>query len=449
MQQLLRDRQQRRRERIETLFRSQATLTPAWCDRVRDVCVIVSSSRGGSSFFAELLRRNNRLLHFRGEINPFLRLAGLSFPDSGTDSDALSDYHASVRGSLCRLLGADLGQPASRFNGPEDRDRFASDLWLRLSLQWPCLSFAPESVRDWAFATLNEMERFHGWSPDEFPSADSFYIRFLRRVRSRYPDVNPYYYDLPPALVRASFPEVSVPQGPPGPFLLEEPPFLVIGPWKPPTVEQQTRCPLILKTPSNAYRLPFLRRLLPRARFRILHLTRNAAASINGLLDGWRYHGFHSHRLPARLKIAGYSDSFPKWGRHWWKFDLPPDWQEWTERPLVEVCAFQWLSAHRAILEETQSAVKSDTFRLPFEALIGDAGRREASLTRLAAWWDVPADSLTRAAAAGLQPIMATSTPRKLRWMDKSLELAPALKNPCIGIMMKELGYDIDISQWL
>jgi hypothetical protein len=309
MQQLLRDLQERRLERIETLFRSHPTLAPAWCDWVRDVCVIVSSSRGGSSLFAELLRRNNRLLHFRGEINPFLRLAGLGFPDAGTDSDALSDYHASARGSLCRLLGADLGQPVSRFHGPEDRDRFASDLWMRLTLQWPCFSFEPESVRDWVFATLNELEQFHGWSPDEFLNVESFYIHFLRRVRSRYPVVNPYFYDLPPALVRESFPDVSVPQGPPGPFVLEEPPFLVIGPWKPPTVEQLSSCPLILKTPSNAYRLSFLRRLLPRARFRILHLTRNAAASINGLLDGWRHHGFYSHRLSARLNIAGYSDA--------------------------------------------------------------------------------------------------------------------------------------------
>jgi hypothetical protein len=231
--------------------------------------------------------------------------------------------------------------------------------------------------------------------------------------------------------------------------LLEEPPFLVIGPWKPPTVEQLTACPLILKTPSNSYRLPFLRRLLPRARFRILHLTRNAAASINGLRDGWCHHGFYSHRLPAQLNIAGYSDAFPRWGRYWWKFDLPPDWQEWTERPLVDVCAFQWLSAHRAILEETQSEAESDTFRFPFEALIGDAGRRNASLTRLASWWGIPADSLTSVAATGLQPIMATSTPRKFRWMDKSRELAPALKNPCVRMMMRELGYDTDVAQWL
>jgi hypothetical protein len=107
------------------------------------------------------------------------------------------------------------------------------------------------------------------------------------------------------------------------------------------------------------------------------------------------------------------------------------------------------LSAHQAILEEMQSAAQSDTFRLPFEALIGDAGRREASLTRLASWWGIPTESLTRVAAAGLQPIMATSAPRKFRWRDKSRELAPALQHPCVRMMMRELGYDTDMSQWL
>ena len=128
---------------------------------------------------------------------------------------------------------------------------------------------------------------------------------------------------------------------------------------------------------------------------------------------------------------------------------MPPDWQEWTERPLVEVCAFQWLRAHGAILEETQSAAQSDTFRFPFEALIGAADQRDATLTRLASWWAIPAESLTRVAAAGLQPIMATSAPRKFRWMDRSHELAPALKNPCVRMMMRELGYDTDVAQWL
>ena len=41
----------------------------------------------------------------------------------------------------------------------------------------------------------------------------------------------------------------------------------------------------MMKTPSNAYRASFLRALFPNARVQVLHLTRNPAAAINGLVD--------------------------------------------------------------------------------------------------------------------------------------------------------------------
>jgi hypothetical protein len=66
--------------------------------------------------------------------------------------------------------------------------------------------------------------------------------------------------------------------------------------------------PLVIKTPGNSYRLPFLRALFPKARFRVLHLVRHPAEAINGLVDGWLYHGFFAQNLPGRLRIGGYSD---------------------------------------------------------------------------------------------------------------------------------------------
>src|SRR4051794_5935059 len=39
--------------------------------QVRDVVILASSSRGGSSMLAEVLRHTPQLLHFRAEVNPF------------------------------------------------------------------------------------------------------------------------------------------------------------------------------------------------------------------------------------------------------------------------------------------------------------------------------------------------------------------------------------------
>ena len=109
------------------------------------------------------------------------------------------------------------------------------------------------------------------------------------------------------------------------------------------------RRPLLLKASMDAYRIPFLRRLFPDARLRLIHLTRNPAAAVNGMMDGWLHHGFFSHNLADRvvLDIEGYSGW---WVRSWWNFDLPPGWRRVVAQPLAGVCAAQWASAHTAIM---------------------------------------------------------------------------------------------------
>lgn len=427
-----------------SLERIVAQPQPGWQARVRSVIVVACSSRGGSSVFAELLRQSADLLHCRAEANPCLRLGGLGFPESATGSDALDASHVPAADSFCRLLRADVGQPTTRFDGEADRRRFAVDLWARLQLQWPWLVFDCDEVATWAVDALAEHPL-----PQGRDEAVAFHLSVLKRARARHPAVNPFYYDLPPHAVRAAFPDVVPPEGPPGPVVLEEPPFLAIGPWRPATEEQLARLPLVLKTPSDAYRLPFLRRLFPSARFRVLHLTRNAAAAINGLVEGWLHHGFFSHRLTVPLDLAGYSDVRPGWGREWWNFDVPPDWQEWTGAPLVEVCALQWRTAHRAILDETAGLGPAEVHRFRFEDLIGGPGRRDEALTSLCNWLGIPAGPLIRVAAAGLPPIMTTSAPCNRRWQARGRELAPALEDARVREVMRELGYGDDPDEWL
>jgi len=434
------------RDWIEAAAHARPVL-PDGINRITDVCVIASASRGGSSVFAELLRRADRFLHLRGEMNPFLRLAGLAFPESGTDSDALGTEHASAGGTLSRLLAVDLGSPATHLDTPEEIDRFATDLGLRLALQWPGSAFDPAAVRHWTRDTLGDVTPIAGGLPGEFRCAFEFHLRFLRRVRAQHPEVNPYRYDLPPARVREAFPDVAIPREPPA-AVCEEPPFLAIGPWQLPSAADLATRTLILKAPSDAYQLPFLRQLFSAARFRVIHLTRNAAAAINGLLDGWVHHGFHSHHVPVRLRIRGYSDVVMG-GDSWWKFDLPPGWRGVTNRPLVEVCAFQWLAAHRSIRDFTAGLPPADTLRFPFEDMIGEPARREAALTRLATWLGIPAGSLIQAVAADMPPIMATTPPRNGRWQDRAGELASVLKCPEVRRMIEELGYADDPTRWL
>lgn len=393
---------------------------------LRDVVLVGSSSRGGSSIVAELLRRSPRLLHLRAEVNPFFALADLAFPTSGR-SDALgaADARGPAADALLGELSLDVGVAD---DGPVDLDRFAGDLAVRLALQWPAEPIALGPVR----RALDEARAQA--APDTAP----FFALFLRGVRASWPAIDPRAYDLDRALITRVFPHLG-PYAGPGPLVVEEPPYVCVRPWRLATSAELAARPLVVKTPSNAYRLDFWRALLPDARVRLLHLTRNVAASVNGLYDGWRFPGFYSHPVEG-LRIAGYSDVFPEWGRRWWKFDLPPGWEAWRACPLEEVCAFQWRSAHGALL------AGGPGHRVRFEDLVGGPLARATALAGLEDWMGVP---LGEARADELPPVMATARPRARRWFARAGLLGPVLEDPRNRSLMEALGYDPDPDTWL
>jgi hypothetical protein len=326
------------------------------------------------------------MLHFRAEVNPFFTLAGLQ-----GESDAVAE-DAPVE-PLWGLLRADIGRP-----GTYDPVAFARDLQLRFRLQWPDRPLSLETIS----AAL-----------PEGPVDDRFHRTLLTRL-----GLEPGWYDLPPG--------PAPPSGPPGP-VLEEPPLVCIQPWEPAAAMDR---PLIIKTPSLAYRLPYLRRVFAGWRFRVLHLVRAAPDSINGLVDGWHYpSGFFSHKL--QLDIGGYSDRH-SYGQ-WWNFDLPPGWQRWTHRPLSQVCGFQWRSAHENILSFLETA-DVDSLRVRFEDLL------DGQVQPVLDWLELDPEPALQAGLSAMPPVMATS-PRARRWFDRAEELQPVLDREDTRWVQKRLGY--------
>ncbi len=445
------------RARLRAL-RSEAGYDPGadrFRERVRTVVVIGSSSRGGSSIFAEILRRTPQLLHFHAEINPFFVLGGRAWPESGAGSDALTAAHAADPADMDALsedLAFDCGTADDTLPDPASVARFAVDLTARLTMQWPETAFALSDVRAALVATLATLEAEHGWPPGRFVDAQLFHALFLARMRRAYPAINPYYYDLSRDLVARHDPTAPLPGGPPSPYLVEEPPFVTIVPWRRATAEALAARPVLVKTPSNAYRLPFLQALFPNAEIKLLHLTRNVAASVNGLYDGWRFPGFYSHPVDRPLRIGGYTDAFPTWGERWWKFDLPPGWQGWTDRGLEEVCAFQWRAAHTALLGwlDADPARRDASLRLRFEDVVGAPERQQDVFASLTRWLGIAVDEpLARVLAGALPTVMATETPRRQRWFKRAELLSPILADPASRAIMERLGYAPDPATWI
>ena len=214
--------------------------------------LILSSSRGGSTIFTEFLRRHPGLRHLPGEINPLLRLAG--FTDTGSDAMTAAQAESPAALRLRVLMEEQVGR-----YGPVSPGQMVADVRERLRWQWPHLAVAEEQVEAAVAAA---------WSLRD--DSEAFTAAILKNIQQKVP-IHAGLYDLP---------QQGPLPAPPHHDILEEPPFILFAPW-----QRRGEGPLIIKTPSNAYRLPFFHRFFEGTK--ILHLTRNPAAAINGLMDGW------------------------------------------------------------------------------------------------------------------------------------------------------------------
>jgi hypothetical protein len=399
---------------------------------VGDLVVVVSSSRGGSTLLGELLRHCPDLLHLRAEVNPLFVAAGLEPPARRT-------------AVLAEEISVDVGRPSAVLP-PEEVDDFAATLAWRLTAQWPLAGIDGDGVIRRVKETLAELAAADDrWAPPAFPDRVTFHLRLLARLRAGHPEVDPWYYDLPEVAVRRAFPDVPPPAGPPGDALVEMPPFVSVRPWSRPDDNDLARSTLVLATPRNAFRLDFFRRLFPSARLRVIHLTRNPAAAVNGLADGWRHRGFFNRPVDLELSIAGYSDVFPAWGRRWWNYDFWPGWEGWTGASLVRVCAEQWRSHHAAVFAFLAEE-PVPCFRLRYEDLLASPARRRQAFADLAAW--LGHDEIAALGDVSLPPLMATAPPRPRRWEANAAALEPVLADEGVADMAARLGYE-DRADWV
>ncbi|MFI6439107.1 hypothetical protein [Streptomyces sp. NPDC050759] len=369
-----------------------------------------------------------------GETPPLLTLAGLD-PVRRNGSEALTPADAAAfREPLEEQLAQELGNPSDNW----DRENLARWLLRRLSMQWPDEMFDLDQVRRCLDAAAEIKPPPNRSS--EFSALEDFHLEFIAKVRGKHPSINPYYYDIAPTTVAGRFPGLPVPQGPPGARLVEVPPFLIARPWQPAGPDAEART-LIIKAPGCSYQIPFFEALFPNARVRVVHLTRAPGPAINGLISAWHHRGFFSRRVSTELSISGYSDVHPDWGTHWWNFDCPPGWTDMVKEPLAAVCAFQWHSAHRAVIDETGSS-GHDVLRLRHEDFVGTPEQRRAATRTLGEWLGLSGgaiDSLTRQTVG---PVSVVTKPDENRWLNNRDTIGPMLTVPAVREVSTALGYD-------
>ena len=390
---------------------------------IQRVCVILSSSRSGSSLLTSLLAKHPNIASLAGEIEPFLILTSNGFGHN-SESDALDAL--SNPSALADNIFDDLTVPSQDLPSL----RSLKKKWeRRLLLQFPAL-----------FAEKTEHERLIGSLDAVLTAANvrllhsegALQAAVLSAVFRDDPWRKGYYDGQTHSGAMCFYNE---------PLKIEEPPFVVPRHYGRQFQSHDVKKSIVLfKAPSDAYRIGMYKQLFPNAKIRYIHLTRGYAQAVNGLLDGWLSpRGFFSHdlsRLGISLDIKGYSNVVA-FGKQWWKFDLPPNWKEFTDTSLEEVCLNQWLSTHRSILA---SGVK--TLRISFEEFLSEPARVINYITNDLGLQEMALPSV-------LPATMVTEAPKIRRWKKRESELLAMGKKWEVRGMMESLGYEMDPETWL
>ncbi len=409
---------------LESIRRLRAAPRAPWRSAVRRVAVILTSSRSGSTLFKAALARHPDIASLDGEAEPFLALSGNGFgQDPACGSDAIT--HLRNADALADDIFNGLTVPCERPAPlPELKERWRR----RLLLQFPAL-FAQAAAYAQLERALDEALLFSRSA--DAPSEHELQRAVLGSVFWREPWRLDYYDGGHGPGERRPFNE---------PAKIEEPPFVSPAMYARHFVEDDAAAKVLLfKTPSDAYRIGLYEQLFPNAQVRYLHLARSAAASVNGLMDGWLSPvGFHAHdmqRHGIKLGIGGYSEQC-EGGQRWWKFDLPPNWRSYIEAPLEEACLNQWLSCHRHIVDSGVSALP-----VRFEHFMSDPA---GVLARSCEWLGLP----PLAQPPELPVTMATEAPTPGRWRKRSDQLLPLVQRAEVAEMMHALGYGRAPEQW-
>jgi hypothetical protein len=377
--------------------------------KVKRVAVILTGSRSGSSLMKTVVSRSNDVAYLSGEEEPFFILSGNGFPWS-SDSDGFNTLKNKQQ--LLDNLFDDLGINDKVFN----LSKTLHDWRNRILLQFPDVS---DDVIDYMLPKY--VSKFYTEGTDYTEATQKLLFTLFKEHAGLY-DVCDGKYDFMNQK-----------------FKIEEPPFVI-----PPQRRRFTEADiedkvLVFKTPQDCYRVGIFEQLFPNADIKYIHLTRGFAQTINGLMDGWLSDtGFFAHDVSIineELNIKGYSDVKP-FGNKWWKFDLPPNWKDYKDAPLHEVCLNQWYSAHTHILNSGKQFL-----HIKFEDFLTDPTATVAKITDYLGINPINVDNIP--------VVMATEKPEQFRWLKRSALINELSQRSEVKELMEALTYKMEPELWV
>ncbi|MBI3308393.1 MAG: sulfotransferase [Candidatus Melainabacteria bacterium] len=189
---------------------------------------------------------------------------------------------------------------------------------------------------------------------------------------------------------------------------------------------------IVEKTPRNCFKVSFMNKLFPDAKF--IYIKRDGRSNISSLLEGWRKRKGGKKRFPGLskpLNIKDYSGSG-------WHFVLPPKWEEYSDKTLAEVCAFQWVSSNQAILDGLKEIEANRKYEISYEEL---SENTSGVVEQICNFIDIPYSQEIKKIAEKPPVVNTFSRPNKDKWKRHEAELEKIYF--MIQPMMNVLGYSL------
>ncbi len=191
---------------------------------------------------------------------------------------------------------------------------------------------------------------------------------------------------------------------------------------------------LLEKTPRNCFRVGFMNKIFPDAKF--VFISRDGKSNISSLIEGWK-------RNAGRIKHQRYPEinidfNFNNFDYAKWEYVLPPGWKDFNGKSLEETCAHQWVQSNHYAVEGLNQISQDRVIKIKYEDLTANGGEVVKEICDFA---EIDYSEEVKKYAEK-PPVVSTGfmdKPREDKW--KKNEKAIRSLMPIIEPMMEKLGY--------
>ena len=193
---------------------------------------------------------------------------------------------------------------------------------------------------------------------------------------------------------------------------------------------------IVDKNNQNGLCVSYLHALFPDAHF--VYIKRSPGDNIHSLIEGWGKadeFATWSQDLPASVAVEG--------GRYRrWCFFLADGWREYADKPIEDVCAFQYLSINRAILDAGKQLPVTQWTEIFYEDLLKDpVGGFQRTFEACRLTFTEEIEQHCRRVLS--TPYNAFSEIRIDKWRDQRNRSRIERVMPSVAGLAREMGYEV------